>query len=250
MRAVQRLFYGPIVRGISSAVGSIYVGPATFELRNGAYMVLCLGIMPYLMMLIIGRGKPADLGLRLPNKIGIRLIFVSVLLSLPFVVWMTQSEHFTPYYKPHIERAGHAVFISYNILNMFTEHFLFHGVVLALARQGLRWPSVAEVHISTTSGRKRNLQWFGLAQPTKGAKGLLAATRWLGMPDGCLIAVFVSALHFSLVHLSKDPRELILSFPGGVILAFIAYRTNSFLVPLIIHLATAGLAYALMIAGP
>ncbi len=245
----QLFFYTPILRGVSSAVQMVYEGPMAPELRNHVYMLLCMGIIPYLIMLMIGRGRPADLGLRVPNKIGIRLIMASVILSLPFIVWMTQSDQFTPYYKPYIARAGHAAFVGFNILNMFVELFLFHGVVLALARQNLRWPATADVYESTVSGARKYLQWFGLAPPTCGAKGLVGVTRWLGIPDGCVVAVCVSALHFSLVHLSKDPRELILSLPGGVILAFIAYRTNSFLVPLIIHLATAGLAYTMMLAG-
>ncbi len=247
LRSAQLFFYGPILRLVTSAVRVVYDGPLTHELRNHVYIWLCLAIIPYLLMAIIGRGKPADLGLRLPNKIGVRLLAVSVVLSLPFIVWMTQSDQFAPYYKPYIARAGHAAFVGFNVANMFAEHFLFHGVVLALARRNLCWPDAPVDCVSTTQDAKKCLQWLGFAQPTGGATGLTALTRWMGLPDGCVIAVCVSGVHFSLVHVSKDPRELILSLPGGMILALVAYRTNSFLVPLAIHLATAGLAYGVML---
>ena len=49
-----------------------------------------------------------------------------------------------------------------------------------------------------------------------------------------------------MAHLTKDPRELMLSLPGGIALAFLAYRSNSALVPFLTHAGTAGLAYFLI----
>ena len=55
-----------------------------------------------------------------------------------------------------------------------------------------------------------------------------------------------SATLFGVVHIGKDPREMLLSVPGGLALAYVAYRSNSWLIPYILHLATAGTALALM----
>jgi membrane protease YdiL (CAAX protease family) len=63
--------------------------------------------------------------------------------------------------------------------------------------------------------------------------------RWLGLPEGCLWAMTLQALLFGLVHFGKAPAELLMSFPGGLALAYVAYRCNSFLVPMLLHAATA-----------
>jgi hypothetical protein len=42
---------------------------------------------------------------------------------------------------------------------------------------------------------------------------------------------------------------VLLSFPGGVGLAYVAYRCNSLLVPLILHLATGLTALGLVYLG-
>ena len=57
----------------------------------------------------------------------------------------------------------------------------------------------------------------------------------------------ISALLFAAVHLGKDPRELILSLPGGIALGYISYRTNTWLIPFLLHASTAGMACALML---
>jgi membrane protease YdiL (CAAX protease family) len=73
--------------------------------------------------------------------------------------------------------------------------------------------------------------------------------RWIGLPSGCVPAILTSAMLFSLVHVGKDPRELMLSLPGGLALAYISYRTDSWLTVLVLHLATAGTACAMLAAA-
>jgi membrane protease YdiL (CAAX protease family) len=72
-------------------------------------------------------------------------------------------------------------------------------------------------------------------------------TSWIGLQSGCVPAVLASAALFALVHVGKDWRELLLSVPGGIVLAYMAYRTNTWLVPFVLHLATAGTACAMAI---
>jgi membrane protease YdiL (CAAX protease family) len=119
-----------------------------------------------------------------------------------------------------------------------TEHFMFHGLFLALLRPGRRWPVVPEPAPVEGPAWHRALRWSGLAQPAHGNTRLQRSMRWLGVPEGCLGAMVLQAVLFGVGHVGKAPAELILSFPGGLGLAYVAYRCNSFLVPMILHLAT------------
>ena len=67
-----------------------------------------------------------------------------------------------------------------------------------------------------------------------------------GLPDGCLVAIVCSGFLFAAVHLGKNPRELLLSLPGGLASAYLAYRCNSWLVPATLHVAVAAVTAALV----
>jgi membrane protease YdiL (CAAX protease family) len=86
-----------------------------------------------------------------------------------------------------------------------------------------------------------------MAQPLGEARGFSRITCWLGLPTGCPIAIFASAALFGLIHGTKDFRELLLSIPGGIALAYLAYRTNSWLTPFVLHALTAGTACAMLL---
>lgn len=92
------------------------------------------------------------------------------------------------------------------------------------------------------------LRWLGLADDRRGATGWRGVMRGLGVPDHGEWAVLASGVLFALVHWGKDARELLLSLPGGIASAYLAYRTDTLATPLLLHLATAGTAYLLMTA--
>jgi membrane protease YdiL (CAAX protease family) len=48
-------------------------------------------------------------------------------------------------------------------------------------------------------------------------------------------AIFIQAIPFVLLHLSKPPLEALASIPGGFAFGYVAYRTRSFLPCFIIH---------------
>lgn len=224
------------------------VDPQAIVMLGGAtFFALAAGVVPWLIMAFLRRGRPSDLGMRLPNRIGWRLLIVGFLIALPFVVWMTRGERFAQMYLPKLQRAP-ATGVTYYFVNFFVEHFFFHGVMLAAFRRQGRWPDLVGVATSAKNGVRRVLQWFGLAQPTGDARGWTRITRWIGLPEGCLFAMVASAALFGWIHMSKDPREFLLSFPGGVALAYIAYRTNTWLVPFALHALTAGTACLLALA--
>jgi len=218
------------------------------EIRSSVYLFFIAGVIPWLVLAFLGRGRPYDLGFRRPNRYGWRIALVGYLISVPFLIWMVGGAGFATPYMSELERAGTAGFILYYFVNMLTEHFFLHGALLAAFRAGQRWPPPAPVAVDATNTLARALQWVGLVQPTRGAGGVRRIMRWAGLPDGCLPAIVASAMLFGLVHIGKDPRELVLSLPGGVALGYIAYRTNTWLTPFVLHLATAGTVCLMIMA--
>jgi membrane protease YdiL (CAAX protease family) len=93
----------------------------------------------------------------------------------------------------------------------------------------------------------RILRWVGLAQPSDADGAFQRLIQWIGLPANCVLAVICSGLLFGAIHLGKDPRELLLSVPGGIALAYVAFRTNSWLVPFALHLMTAGTAFLILL---
>lgn len=235
-----------LVDRIAQTLGAAFVQPPLH--RHGLYLLLAVAVIPWLLMALVGRGHPRDIGCRFPNRFGWHIALVGYVLSLPLLAWMVRSDRFGDSYLRQLELNGSLAFTVYYFVNMLSEHFFLHGIVLGACRRGGRWPPAAPTTLRPARGFGRLLQWLGLAVPMDNATGLRRATRWIGLPDGCVRAVAVSSLMFALIHLGKDPRELLLSIPGGIALAYIALRTNTWLVPFLLHLATAGTAWLLVLA--
>ena len=212
----------------------------------GAYLLVFAFVIPWITMLVIGRGRPAALGCRLPNRLGWRLLAISYVCAAPFLVWMVRSPQFAAQYMQQL-RSGAADFIGFYAVNMFAEHFLFQGVLLAALRRCGKWPKPIPLHRTEGRGLTRALQWMGMAAPTGNARGFHRVRQWLGLAEGCVFAILLAGPLFGAVHVGKDPRELLLSIPGGIVLGYIAYRANTWLVPLVLHLATGGTACLLMV---
>jgi len=238
---------GTVFRLADDACRLVHPGMRSPDLaRHGPYLVISGVVVPWIVMLLLRRGRPGDIGCRLPNVIGLRLFVLAYVAAFPFQVWMVRGSVLAEYYLHQLERTGTPIFLTYYFINMFAEHFFFHGIMLAVFRPGARWPQRPEVAPLAGGRLTAALRWLGLAQPVGEARRINRLTKWLGLPDGCLAAVLVSGLLFGAIHLGKDPRELLLSIPGGMALAYLAYRTNSWLTPFALHLATAGTALLLM----
>ncbi len=209
---------------------------------HAGYLILTGVAIPWLAWHMLGRGQLGTLGVRSINRVGWRILFVSYIVALGPVLWMAQSPGFDRYYLDQIERISGRGFLAYYFFSLIAEHFLCQGFILAAFRVGGRWPASPD---HTDGGSNRAIacfRWIGLAQPTSGATGMRAVRRWLGLRPHCAIPILFAGFVFGLLHLGKDPREFMLSFPGGVALAYIAYRTNSLFTPMLLHTATAGTA--------
>jgi len=237
--------------GLAHALRTVVdnLGPAGQQaalVRDGLYFLVTGLVVPYLIMALSGRWRPADLGLRIPNRFGWRWLLVGYVLAFPFQIWMVRSPTFYAYYRGQLE-AGAPWFGSYYLVNMVAEHFLYQGVLLAVLRRERRWPARTTPEPGADGRRHPWLQWLGWAQSVGQARGWARWRSWLGLPEGCLWAVLVSGLLFAAIHAGKNERELLLSLPGGLALAYLAYRTDSWLVPFALHLSTAGTAAVLMV---
>lgn len=195
-------------------------------------------VLPWVVMAVIGRGRPRDLGIRRPNRIGWRLLIFGYLASFPLLAAMASSPTLQAYYRREIDAYSVAGLFGPYMVVLIAEHFLFHGVYLAVLRPGRRWPIVPEPAPTEGTRLGKVLRRLGLAQPTGDARGVLRVMRWIGLPDACLTAVLLQTVLFGLIHLGKAPAEVAMSFPGGLAMAYVAYRCNSWLVPMLLHAAT------------
>jgi len=219
-------------------------------LGQGLYLVVVTGLVPLLAARLLMRAPLTAIGCRRPNRVGWHLLAVAFVLSIPFLVFMALGPGMVAFYMPTVKRAGYALFLSYYAINMLTEHFFLHGVMLAALRSDWRWPTPApgpEHH----DGRlwRRLLAYIGLGGPSRypGQSGIAG---WLQLAPGCVFAMVGSAALFALVHVGKDWREAVLSIPGGLAVAYIAYRSDSWLTPFLLHAMTAGATLVLMILLP
>ena len=232
-----------VVAFVYDAVG--FESPSV-HLQAAGFYVVSLLIVPWIVIILLRRNRPADMGWRRPNRLLLRIVACSFIVSIPFLYWMVNSPTFPDYYKPYIE-AGPIRLIFYYVVVLFCEHSLMEGTLLGLFRLGHRWPVPPVLIQDATSGGRRALQWIGLAQPTRGANGLKRVTRWLGLADGCVGAIALSGVLFGMIHWGKNGREFLLSFPGGVFLAFLAYRCNSWHAPYLLHASTVVVAGLMML---
>lgn len=232
---------------LRSLTANVIGRPLGQEASFALYLALVFGLVPLLALLVAGARTPSTMGLRSPNRLGWRLVLAAIALGAPFQVWMIcGSDYATPYLKQW-ERLGPAAFFVYYFAIMAAEHFFCHGAVVVLSRPDRRWPAPNE--FPPGAARHRGLlAWLGFRRPVGDVHGFARITRWCGLADGNVLPIATSALVFGMVHLGKHPRELLLSFPGGMVIAFLALRCNSWLVPFMIHAGTASTALALMLS--
>jgi len=187
---------------------------------------------------VIGLAVPATLwrlcgrrisqaGMGRPNVLGGRLVLASVLVSIPFGFWLIAT---TPAHFPPPSPARYLPML----LVVIPEHFFICGLCIAamLPGRALPCPTVAPV---SGSLRIRALRWLGLAQPSSSADRHRVLT-WLGLTGMSLAAILASGLLFGLVHIGKtNPTEVLLSFPGGVAVAYVTLRCGSIWPAVVAH---------------
>ncbi len=247
--SVRSVWRGPQlwVHGmIGDVLSTLGVEGASIFVRAGIYYIVLLLLVPAIYCFLIGRWRLSDTGWRKPNQLLLRIVGCSFIVSLPFLVWMVNSEEFAPYYRSYLD-AGPSIILVYYLVVLFCEHFFFGGVLLAVFRDDGRWPGAPSLDRESCKGWRRIAQWFGIAQPTGLTTGLERFARWLGIPSGCIGAIVLSGVLFGLVHAGKSGREFLLAFPGGIFLAALAYRCNSWHAPYLLHAGTVTAAVVMLL---
>ena len=204
-------------------------------------LVACLGgvALPALLMRLRGRHW-RDVGVRWPNMLGWRYVAigigVGVLMAVAFV-W--ERKRLSGVDLPMNIREALLLLAS-----SVPEHLCISGFVLAslLPRERIaKQPSLPARH--------GILAWLGLGavNPTWSAwPGLFG---WLGLRNwGEVAAISGAALVFGFVHLGARPIELVTSFPGGWLIAYMTLRSGSVLPAWLIHLGQMLAVYIGMIA--
>ncbi|MBN1489789.1 MAG: CPBP family intramembrane metalloprotease [Phycisphaerae bacterium] len=193
---------------------------------------LVLGLLVPATVLLAYRRKLSDVGLGAPNVLGLRLIAVSVLLSIPFGFWLLGTTAPVGAW-PAIDWV-----YALALLAMIPEHFLICGTCTAILLPERRLPfpvPLAEAPPRQAGGdrRLRFLRWLGLAQPH--VAGRFRWLSWLGLTGPQALAILASGALFGMVHVGKAPLELALSFPGGIAVAYLTVRAHSIWPALVAH---------------
>jgi len=233
------------------------------------------GLLPLLAMGLLKR-RPTDLGLGKPNRWGWRVIWIGLLVVVPLSLvfaWEQLSHQPTPRVNGLPILAQVLVIIGVSV----PEHILLTGICVAVFLPGYRLPASCAPQTSllgssglmsrTSScgsdeiisdwflpgGRlsnpmylapvkgsplKRVLRWLGLTQPSvpkaRLGKRLLA---WWGLDGQSLGAIIASGMLFGIVHVGAQPIEFLTSFPGGIALGYLTYRSRSIWPGWLIHIA-------------
>lgn len=183
-------------------------------------------LVPVLVILCFGK-RPTALGMGRMARYGWRILLVSFVIALPFLVWLGLREGMHKYYAGMFRPGGWRA-VTANALVIVVEHVWIEGVILALALPG---GGFGHDDDPPRSGR---FAFLGFGQPPGGT----TLWTWLGVPPAVLPALAFQALVFGAVHSGKDMGELVTSFPGGFGLGLLTYRIRSVWPSVLLHLGT------------
>jgi membrane protease YdiL (CAAX protease family) len=187
-----------------------------------------LGMVVPSSLLYLSGLKLTDVGIGMPNTLGWRIIILGIVVSIPFGILLLNSRNYDTGQNPLSPES------IMNLLSMIPEHFLVTGVCTALMLPGRRLPG--DVSLEPVEGDfiVKVLRWFGLAQSSANA-GSNRILEWFGLTWVSLFAIVASGAVFRMIHLGKDDLELMLSFPGGVAIAYMTLRCHSIWPSVISH---------------
>ncbi len=189
---------------------------------------IILGMMVPAALLYLSELKLTDVGMGIPNTLGWRMIILGIAVSIPFGILLLNSKNYDNGQNPLNPE------YLMSLLSMIPEHFLVTGVCTALMLPGRRLQS--DVSLEPVDGNfiEKGLRWFGLAQ-TSANTGGNRILDWFGLTWVSLFAIIASGAVFRMIHLGKNDLELMLSFPGGVAVAYMTIRCHSIWPSVISH---------------
>ncbi len=192
------------------------------------------GFVPLGAVLICWR-RPRDVGLGWPNRWGWRVVIIGALVTVPFAYAFAGERMDGP--AAALQRLSWWVQLVLVAGVSVPEHFLLTGVGVAGLLPNGRFPTHRPLATVDGGPGKRILRWLGLAQPAE--PGLSLGGRflaWWGLDGPALVAIIGGGLLFGLVHVGAQPIEFATSFPGGVAVCYVTYRSGSIWPAWLIHM--------------
>ncbi len=201
-------------------INNFFLDMPVYDRQMILWYILCFisSMLIPIIVILLCRRKLTDFGLGMLNKLGIRLTAIAIIVSIPFGLWIQMA---SPY--PH----KLSMMYILSLFNKIPEHFLILGILVALMLPNRRLPNPA--FLAPVEGKRgqKILRWLGIAQPvTIDSDNFTLA--WFGLNWTSLFSIVVAGLVFYMLHLGRDnPVEVALSLPGGILVAYITFRTHS-----------------------
>ncbi len=203
------------------------------------------GVVPLAAIFAMGR-RPRVVGLRRSNRWGGRVVAIGVLVTVPFA-YAFSGERMDPGTVALQAAMPTWVQLAVVIGVSLPEHLLLTGIAVAGFLPGGRLPVPGPLAEVDGGLGKRILRWLGLAQPA--APGSSPGGRflaWWGLDEPALTAILGGGLLFGLVHVGARPIEFVTSFPGGVAVCYVTYRSGSIWPAWLIHMAQVVLVFGFL----
>lgn len=202
------------------------------------------------------------LGLHLPVRSTLAIVVTTVLLVLDYYYQFT-SDVFrilpAPAFPDRVRNSAYDHVVMYLLIPMFLIVVVFrqrpadYGFRLGDWRTGLKWTLISwaiAAPILYFAGQTPEVRDYYLRYFASPADTIFTAfvelVGWEFVFRGFLLwslyevagpsAVILQAVPFAMAHVSKPPLEAVSTIFGGVAFGWVAWRTRSFLYPLLIHL--------------
>lgn len=216
-----------------SALG--FDGEARAHLSYALGSVLGGVLVPLACLALIGPRRASDIGLRAPSRGLLPILGVALTALAPLSLVMALHPAFRAELDARL--SGSPTFLLAVLFGGLAEHFFFHGVLLAWLHPSGRFPDDPMLSAPIV------LPFARLGDRRATLRDALASLR---IPRSCVLPCLLSAPLFFAIHIGKPSPELWLSVLAGPVLAWLAYRTNGLVAPLVVHLA-ASLGAALLV---
>ena len=155
------------------------------------------------------------------------MVAVCILVALPFAFFIAWEQ-------PTVSEAARTGFsrpLSRKLLfvaSTVPEHILITGICVASFLPRARLPALPALAPVEGGGTKRVLRWLGLAQPSDPGRPLIhRLLTWLGLDASAALAIAGGGILFGIVHVGARPVTLATSFPGGMAVCYVTYRSRS-----------------------
>lgn len=169
-------------------------------------------LIPFAALKIAGRSL-MDMGLARPKLQAMAVFFITLVVAIATGFWLSAAVT-SPWGTPLYE--------VLELLSMVPEHFFFFAVVLMLMLPERRLVKPTSLNrqsgLDADSVRFPELSW-----------------RFVRLNERETFAVVISAALFQLAHAGTQPLEALLSFPAGLVFAYLTLSMGSIWPALLIH---------------